>query len=172
VSDTSLIIYFPVKHYKDIHIVTNGVQTDTIHESISRGGTFADGLKKWTFEPDPPNYTPRISGILYAGGSMPAYELAILKAIDNDPERETRQYFSYAKASPGIGHCLTTYENDGSPLPSFEGEPCELELFDSAQENAARYWDLLNEQNRISILAKTIRISDGEIEIKIINKHK
>jgi len=169
--DPSLIIYYPVKHYQDRHIVTNGDQTDTVFDALSNAGGFEDALDTRCFEPDAPNFTPRISGITNMSNSQYVYKLAILKSFCNDGNLSIRHYFNYEKGIPGIGHCIHTYMEDGNPLPSFSGEPYELELFDNIDETCDFYWKALNENNRISILTKYISIKDGSFDIRIINKN-
>lgn len=170
-SDPSLIIYYPVKHAGSTHIVTNGDQTDTIHEAIMSGGTFEGALATRTFEPDPPNFTPRISGIVELGSKQAAYKLSILKSTLNDEAYAQRHYFHYEQPIAGFGHLITTYVGDGNPLPSFAGEPKLVPLFDDAEETARYYWNLLCEDNRISLLVKAIPLQGGEPTLTVINKH-
>lgn len=172
VIDPSLIIYYPVRHFKACHIVSNGDQTDTIYNAIQKGETFESALNTRTFEPDSPNFTPRISGIVNLGEAQNAYTLSILKSFNNNSEYTIRNYYNYEKAVPGTGHCIHTYMGDGNPLPSFTGEPYELELFDNIDETVEYYWNALNQENRISILGKYINVEDGSFEIKIINKYR
>ncbi|MFC0213388.1 IMP cyclohydrolase [Paenibacillus chartarius] len=169
-SDPSLIIYYPVRHVGGAHIVTNGDQTDTIYEALQNGGTFESALATRTYEPDGPNFTPRISGIVDLGDKQNAYKLSILKSNDNDESQTKRQYFHYEQAIAGYGHFISTYQGDGNPLPSFDGEPRLAPLFDDAGETARYYWDLLNADNRISLLVKTIRRDNGEAVLTVINK--
>lgn len=170
-SDPSLIIYYPLRHNAGAHIVTNGDQTDTIFNAIREGGTFEQALATRTYEPDPPNFTPRISGIVDLNDKQNAYKLSILKSNTNDESQTKRQYFHYENGIAGYGHFISTYVGDGDPLPSFEGEPKLAPLFDDAQETANYYWNLLNEDNRISLLVKTIRVDDGTTSLTVINKH-
>lgn len=170
-SDPSLIIYYPLRHSNGAHIVTNGDQTDTIYDAIKQNGTFEQALATRTYEPDPPNFTPRISGIVDLNDKQNAYKLSILKSNTNDETQTKRQYFHYENAIAGYGHFISTYVGDGNPLPSFAGEPKLAPLFDDAQETANYYWNLLNEDNRISLLVKTIRINDGTTDLTVINKH-
>jgi len=171
-TDPSLIIYYPAKHSGSCHIVTNGDQTDTIYDAINDGRDFENALNTRCFEPDSPNFTPRISGIIDLKDSMYAYSLSILKSYNNTPEFCIRHYYNYEHAVPGIGHCIHTYAGDGNPLPSFSGEPYELELFNDIDETAEFYWNSLNAENRVSILAKYINVEDGTFKIKVINKHQ
>lgn len=169
--DPSLIIYYPVKYYDNRHIISNGNQTDTIFEALLKGKSFADALDTRSFEPDAPNFTPRITGVTYMKDSQYAYQLSVLKSYDNKGHFCIRNYFNYEKAIPGIGHCIHTYNGDGNPLPSFEGEPYELELYDDIDKTIDVYWAVLNESNRISILVKYISTQDGSSKIKVINKN-
>jgi len=171
VEDPSLIIYYPVRVFKNAHIVTNGDQTDTIYTHLSQGGTFEAALDTRTFEPDAPNYTPRISGLIDLDNPRVAYQLAILKAVEGNPAGCQRNYYKYETAIPGIGHCIHTYENDGNPLPSFLGEPYPVPLFDSLEENARTYWALLNSDNRISLMVKMIDPVNRSSRQMILNKH-
>jgi IMP cyclohydrolase len=169
-SDPSLIIYYPVRHTNGAHIVTNGDQTDTIYEALQNGGTFEGALATRTYEPDGPNFTPRISGIVDLNDKQNAYKLSILKSCDNDEAQTKRQYFHYDNALAGYGHFISTYQGDGSPLPSFAGEPKLAPLFGDAAATARHYWDLLNEENRVSLLVKTIRRDNGAAEMTVLNK--
>ena len=170
-TDPSLIIYYPVKHAGASHIVTNGDQTDTIHEALEQGGTFESALRTRTFEPDAPNLTPRISGIVELGDAKAAYKLSILKSAMNDESFAQRQFFEYEQPIAGFGHLIHTYVGDGDPLPSFAGEPKLVPLFDDAEATLNYYWDLLDEDNRISLLVKTIPLDGGAPQVAIRNKH-
>jgi hypothetical protein len=171
VKDPSLIIYNCTRVAGSAHIVTNGDQTDTIFEALGKGGSFESALDTRTFEPDEPNYTPRISGVVDLADGLNAYRLGILKTIGNDPERPVRQYFNFGKAIPGAGHFIATYSGDGKPLPSFGGEPQLVEI--PVEIDAARdlYWGALNEDNRVSLLVKFIDPESGSSEVRIVNKH-
>ncbi|QHW31482.1 inosine monophosphate cyclohydrolase [Paenibacillus rhizovicinus] len=169
-TDPSLIIYYPLRHEGGAHIVTNGDQTDTIWDSIKSGGSFEQALGTRTYEPDPPNFTPRISGIVDLNDAQNAYKLSILKSNENDESQTKRQYFHYEQAIAGFGHFISTYVGDGNPLPSFAGEPQVAPLFDDAQATADFYWNLLDADNKISLLVKTIRISDGETTLTVVNR--
>lgn len=169
-SDPSLIIYYPLRHEGGAHIVTNGDQTGTIWESLKQGGTFEQALAQRTYEPDPPNFTPRISGIVDLNDRQNAYKLSILKTNENDESQTKRQFFHYEKAIAGYGHFISTYQGDGNPLPSFASEPQLAPLFDDDKETARFYWNLLNEDNKISLLVKSIRIDDGAVSLTVINK--
>jgi IMP cyclohydrolase len=171
VEDPSLIIYYPARHYQNSHIVTNGDQTDTIWETLQKGGTFETALATRTFEPDAPNFTPRISGLISPEEPKCAYHLAIIKTVADNPDCCVRQYFHYQQALPGVGHCLHTYSGDGNPLPSFNGEPYLAPLQNSGDEIAAFYWRLLNKENKISLLVKLINVRTHAATLKILNKH-
>ncbi len=163
-----LTVYYPIKVWGDAHIATNGDQTDTIVHALQTGGSFESALRTRAFEPDAPNFTPRISGLVNLGDSQ-AYRLSILKAIDGDARYCSRQFFDYETAIPGVGHCITTYIDDGSPLPSFEGEPFTVDLFDDIQQTADVFWDLLDKDNRVSLLVKFIRSETSDLAI--VNKY-
>ncbi|NLU52965.1 MAG: inosine monophosphate cyclohydrolase [Clostridiaceae bacterium] len=169
-TDPSLIIYYPLKAIGNYHIISNGDQTDTVYDFLKSGSSFEEALMSRTFEPDAPNYTPRITGIIELNGRN-IYSLAIVKTQLGNPETCVRNFFHYEKPIPGVGHCIHTYAGDGNPLPSFEGEPYLMPVPDSAQEALDMYWDLLNPDNRISLLVKTIDIKTGQVEILIKNRH-
>jgi len=164
--DPSLIIYHPVRTAARRLIVTNGDQTDTIRDFLEQGGTFAEALRTRTFEPDAPNYTPRISGLLERNGS---YTLSILKASKNAACR--RQFFEYPGEN-NIGHFISTYQGDGTPLPSFSGEPIEVALTaPDAETLAGELWDALNGDNRISLFVRYIDRRDGRSQTCVINQY-
>ncbi|MBT3601593.1 MAG: inosine monophosphate cyclohydrolase [Candidatus Latescibacteria bacterium] len=165
-----LTMYYPTKVLGTSHIVTNGDQTDTIFDALQNGGTFESALMTRLFEPDGPNFTPRISGIVDLGEDT-AYRLAVLKTVGGDERYCARHFFTYETAIAGVGHCVTTYVDDGSPLPSFEGEPFAVPLVDELQETADAYWDSLNEDNRVSMLVKFIDRESGVSEQVIVNKY-
>ncbi len=171
VEDPSLIIYPCLKSFSLCHVVSNGDQTGTVFEAMRAGRTFESALYTRTFEPDPPNYTPRIAGVVNLNDQFHAYKLAILKALANTPDYCLRHVFNYETAVPGVGHCITTYEEDGDPLPAFPGEPYPVELADDIDEVAGRYWETLNEDNKISLAVKFIEPETDTSEITVINKH-
>jgi IMP cyclohydrolase len=171
VEDPSLIIYYPARHYQNCHIITNGDQTDTIYEALQSGGSFEAALTTRTFEPDAPNFTPRISGLINLDQSQFAYQLAIIKSVYGQPDDCTHQFFNYHKALPGVGHCLHTYAGDGNPLPSFSGEPYVVKLSNSLAELAAAYWQRLNSENKVSLLVKFINVHTRKTALEILNKH-
>ena len=169
-TDPSLIIYHPVRRMDNgITIVTNGDQTDTIWDNILAGHCYRHALNTRTFEPDGPNYTPRISGVVKPNGS---YDLSILKSLDGDPACACRYFFEYEAPRAGVGHFIHTYERDGSPLPSFEGEPRRVALTaPDAETLAGDLWLALNSDNRVSLFVRYIDLETGDDETSIINKH-
>lgn len=169
--DPSLIIYYPVKAFENYHIVTNGDQTDTIYDCIKNGKTFEDALVTREFEPDPPNFTPRISGITDLSKEKASYALSILRSINNNSEFCQRNYYYYSSFIAGFGHCIHTYNEDGNPIPSFDKEPYIVKLHNNIDDNADYFWNLLNEDNKVSLLVKYIDKADKTVETKIINKH-
>ena len=171
VPDLSLVVYHPIRIHGACHIVTNGDQTDTIVDHLSQGGTFESALDTRSFEPDPPILTPRISGIVDLDDENVAYRLAVLKTVGKSADHPTRHYFTYERFLPGYGHCITTYDDDGDPVPSFSGEPYLVELTNDPNETAQIFWDALDEDNRVSLLVKSIR-ADGSSDIILINKHQ
>ena len=171
-TDPSLIIYAPVRVLGNKTIVTNGDQTDTIYEGMDRQLTFEQCLRSRTFEPDAPNYTPRISGVLHVEKGTYNYALSILKSDDGDPESCRRYTFAYENPKAGEGHFIHTYQQDGNPLPSFEGEPKKIGIIDDMEEFANSLWTSLNEDNKVSLFVRYIDIATGEYTSKIINKHQ
>ena len=170
--DPSLIIYAPVRVLGNKTIVTNGDQTDTIYEGMDRQMTFEQSLRSREFEPDAPNYTPRISGILHIEDGGYNYALSILKSNDGKPDSCHRYTYAYEKPVAGEGHFIHTYMHDGNPLPSFEGEPKKIEIPDSLDEFAATLWENLNPDNKVSLFVRYIDIATRETQTKIINKNK
>lgn len=166
--DPSLIIYNPVLKIDGKTIVTNGDQTDTIYDHMKEGFCYHHALVTREFEPDDPNYTPRISGIVKPNGD---YNLSILKSNLGMPEC-VRYFFEYP-AHPGMGHFIHTYEHDGDPIPSFEGEPTPVEI-DGSDIDAftSTVWDNLNEDNKVSLFTRFINLENGEEETRIVNKNK
>jgi len=171
VSDPSLIIYAPVRVLGNKTIVTNGDQTDTIYEGMDRQLTFEQTLRTREFEPDAPNYTPRISGIMHMEQGRYNYALSILKSNNGDPSGCRRYTFAYENPKAGEGHFIHTYMHDGNPLPSFEGEPKTVEILDDMEDFTSLLWDHLNEDNKISLFVRYINLADGSYESKIINKN-
>ena len=159
--DPSLIIYSPVRVLGNTTIVTNGDQTDTIYEGLEKGLTFEQSLRSRTFEPDGPNFTPRISGeIVLADGGF-TYDMSILKSNNGDPEETLRFTFSYDCPKAGEGHFIHTYQGDGSPLPSFEGEPVPVEISGDIDSFTKAVWENLNEDNKVSLFVRVIDPKDG-----------
>ena len=169
-TDPSLIIYHPVRAVGTTTIVANGDQSDTIRDGLLCGEVFAQSLRKRTFEPDAPNYTPRISGILHGDGS---YALSILKSADGNPASCRRQFFGYENPLAGQGHFIHTYECDGDPLPSFRGEPRQVSVTAPDAASLAReLWENLNESNKVSLFVRYIDLDTRECDTVIINKHQ
>lgn len=167
--DPSLIIYHPVRVFNGKTIVTNGDQTDTIRDFFAEGKCYRHALMTREFEPDNPNYTPRISGVVLPDGS---YKLSILKSMNGDPTCCCRYFYEYDAPKAGVGHFIHTYMHDGTPLPSFEGEPKLVALdSDSAEEFAGLLWDSLNEENKVSLFVRYIDLATGDTDDIIINKH-
>ena len=171
--DSSLIIYAPVRVLGNKPIVTNGDQTDTIYEGMDRQLTFEQALRTREFEPDAPNFTPRISGIIHAVDGTFNYALSILKSDEADRSSCNRYTFAYNDVAAGEGRYIHTYIDDGDPLPSFEGEPTRVSIPDSdVGEIADLIWKNLNEDNKVSLFVRTIDIASGRYETRIINKNK
>lgn len=171
-TDPSLIIYAPVRVLGNKTIVTNGDQTDTIYEGMDHQMTFEQSLRSREFEPDAPNYTPRISGIMHIENGKYNYAMSILKSDNGRPESCCRYTFAYENPIAGEGHFIHTYRCDGNPLPSFEGEPKRITVLDDMEQFAALLWDSLNEDNKVSLFVRYIDIATGKYETKIINKNK
>lgn len=169
-TDPSLIIYHPVRVVDGTTIVTNGDQTDTVADAFRSGGSWVRALRTREFEPDGPNYTPRISGMVRPDGS---YRLAILKSADGNPACCRRFFYEYDAPIAGQGHFISTYQTDGDPLPSFEGEPRTVELGDeTAAALADRLWNSLNADNKVSLFVRTIDLTTGQTDTAIKNKHQ
>jgi len=166
--DPSLIIYHPVREYGDFLIVTNGDQTDTVREYLAKGADFEDALRTRCFEPDGPNWTPRISGMIQLNTGD--YKLSILKSADPEGSACLRQTFEYAPL-PGLGHFLHTYVCDGNPIPSFQGEPERVETLDDIDAYTDLLWKNLNADNKISLYVRYTARKDGTVEQRIVNKH-
>ncbi len=172
VEDPSLIIYNCIRRLDDAHIVTNGDQTDTIYEGLEDGRSFGDSLCTRTFEPDAPNFTPRIAGVVDFSDSRHAYQLGILKSIANTEDYAARHVFSYGDFIAGCGHYVATYDGDGAPLPSFSGEPQLFPLKNDIDETLNLYWDALDEDNKVSLLVKFIEPDTNQSQIRIVNKNQ
>lgn len=171
-SDPSLIIYAPVRVLSNNTIVTNGDQTDTVYDLMGQGLTFEQALRTREFEPDGPNYTPRISGIMNVENGEYEYQMSILKSNNGNPDACNRYTFSYSNPVAGEGHFIHTYMCDGDPLPSFEGEPKLVELSDDMDAFTDMLWNSLNEDNKVSLFVRYIDIATGEYTSKIVNKNK
>ncbi|MDK2964431.1 IMP cyclohydrolase [Lacrimispora sp.] len=171
-SDPSLIIYSPVRVMGNKTIVTNGDQTDTIYEGMDFQLTFEQTLRSREFEPDSPNYTPRISGIMHVENGRFNYAMSILKSNNGDPSSCSRFTFAYENPMPGEAHFIHTYMHDGNPLPSFEGEPKLVDVLDDQDEYTSMIWESLNEENKISLFVRYIDLETGAFETRIINKNK
>ena len=170
--DPSLIIYAPVRVRGTDTIVTNGDQTDTIFENMEQGDTFEESLRNREFEPDGPNYTPRISGVLHIEGGY-TYEMSILKSNNGDPDQCLRFTFGYDNPLAGEGHFIHTYMGDGNPLPSFEGEPQPLSVeTNDLDEFTDIVWKAIDEDNKVSLFTRFIDIETGRYETKIVNKNQ
>ncbi len=169
--DPSLIIYAPVRVLGNKTIVTNGDQTDTIYELMDRQQTFEQALRTRTFEPDAPNYTPRISGILHIENGGYNYAMSILKSDQGDPSSCNRFTFAYENPKAGEGRFIHTYKGDGNPLPSFEGEPTLVGIEGDIDSFAKMVWENLNEENKVSLFVRYIEIATGKYETRIFNKN-
>ena len=170
--DPSLIIYAPVRVLGNKTIVTNGDQTDTIYEGMDKQLTFEQSLRSREFEPDAPNYTPRISAIMHVEGGNYSYAMSILKSNNGNPDSCNRFTYAYNDCPAGEGHFISTYLHDGNPLPSFEGEPKLIAIPDDMDAFADLLWESLNEDNKVSLFVRYIDIASGEYATKIINKNK
>lgn len=170
--DPSLIIYAPVRVLGSKTIVTNGDQTDTIYEGMEKGLTFEQSLRSREFEPDGPNYTPRISGVMQIEGGKFDYSMSILKSNNGNPDCCDRYTFSYDNPVAGEGRFIHTYMHDGNPLPSFEGEPKLVEICGDIDTFTNMVWTNLNEDNKVSLFVRFIDIETGKYETRIVNKNK
>lgn len=171
-TDPSLIIYAPVRVLGNKTIVTNGDQTDTIYEKMDKQMTFEQSLRTREFEPDAPNYTPRISGIMHIENGSYNYAMSILKSNNGNPDSCNRYTFAYENPAAGEGHFIHTYMGDGNPLPSFEGEPKLVAIPDDIDTFADLLWQNLNEDNKVSLFVRYIDIATGKHTSKIINKNQ
>ena len=171
VEDPSLIIYAAVREYENKLIVTNGDQTDTVYEGYARGKGFHEALTERCFEPDAPNLTPRISAVVRFGSGAFDYSMSILKSADQSGTACNRYGFDYAPL-PGVGHFIHTYQCDGNPLPTFQGEPRRVEIPNDIDEFTEEIWNALDPDNKISLYVRYTDIKSGEIESRLINKNK
>ena len=168
-ADPSLIIYNPVRVLGDRTIATNGDQTDTIFDGLSAGQSFASALRSRVYEPDVPNFTPRISGLMQCSGGGCNYSLSILKRGEEDSC--LRFFYEYDQPVSGIGHLIHTYAGDGSPLPSYSGEPKAVALAGNIDRFTTTLWENLNAENKVSLFVRYIRLADGASKTRIVNKH-
>ncbi len=171
-SDPSLIIYAPVRVLENDTIVTNGDQTDTIFDLMSQGQTFEESLRTREFEPDAPNYTPRISGIMHIEDGKYDYAMSILKSDCGDPSCCLRNTYTVDAPKSGEGRFIHTYMGDGNPLPSFEGEPTLVDIKGDIDEFTKLVWENLNEDNKVSLFVRYIDIATGKYETRIVNKNQ
>lgn len=171
VIDPSLIIYAAVRQYQNRLIVTNGDQTDTVYEGFASGKGFSESLESRCFEPDAPNFTPRISAVVNLDPAHPGYEMSILKSIDAEGSDCARYTFSYPM-KPGLGHFLHTYVCDGNPLPTFLGEPERVRIENDLDVMTKKIWNGLDVDNRISLYVRYINLATGEQEDRIVNKNQ
>lgn len=170
--DPSLIIYAPVRVLGNKTIVTNGDQTDTIYELMDKQMTFEQALRTREFEPDAPNCTPRISGIMHVEDGKYSFAMSILKSNNGDPSSCNRYTFAYNDCPAGEGRFIHTYKCDGNPLPSFEGEPKLVEIPNDMEAFTDLLWNSLNEENKVSLFVRYIDIATGEYTSKIVNKNQ
>ena len=169
--DPSLIIYAPVRVLGNKTIVTNGDQTDTIYDMLDMQSTFEQALRTREFEPDAPNYTPRISAVLHIENGTYNYAMSILKSNNGNPDACNRYTFAYSNPVAGEGHFIHTYKNDGNPLPSFEGEPKLVKISNDIDEFGDMVWNSLNEDNKVSLFIRFIDLETGKYNTKIYNKN-
>ncbi len=169
--DPSLIIYAPVRVLGGKTIVTNGDQTDTVYQGLESGMSFEESLRSREFEPDGPNYTPRISGVMCVENGRFDYAMSILKSNNGNPDACLRYTFSYENPAAGEGHFIHTYMHDGNPLPSFEGEPKLVGISGGIDEFTENLWKCLNEENKVSLFVRYIDIATGTYETRIVNKN-
>ena len=171
VQDPSLIIYAAIRSFENKLIVTNGNQTDTIYDSLANGGCFCKALKTREFEPDAPNFTPRISGMLtFANGDF-TYKMSILKSIDADGSDCARYTFDYPSVA-GLGHFIHTYVCDGNPIPTFQGEPERVAIDNDIDAFTDKLWNALDANNKISLYVRYVDLATGEAENRLVNKNK
>ena len=170
-SDPSLVIYAPVRVLANKTIVTNGDQTDTIFMYLKEGKSFKKALKTRKFEPDAPNYTPRISGLVKQKDGDFTYKLSILKSCDGNPDAPQSFFFDYTPVN-GLGHFIHTYKCDGNPIPSYEGEPTPVKISGDIDAFTKEVWENLNEANKVSLFTRFIDIATGETQTRIVNKNK
>lgn len=171
VEDPSLIIYAAVRQHANTLIVTNGDQTDTIYNALKSGLTFSEALNSRAFEPDAPNFTPRISGMLTFSGGDFTYQMSILKSIDSEGSDCARHTFSYPSKA-GLGHFIHTYVTDGNPIPTFQGEPERVRIKNDIDDFTNTLWDALDRENKISLYVRYTDLLSGKTKNRLINKMK
>ena len=171
-TDPSLIIYAPVRVLGNRTIVTNGDQTDTVYEGMAQGLTFEQSLRCREFEPDAPNYTPRISGVIHIENGKYDFAMSILKSNNGDPDCCQRFTFTYDKPKAGEGRFIHTYQCDGNPLPSFEGEPKPVVISGDMDAFTELLWNSLNEENKVSLFVRFLDIATGNYGTRIVNRNK
>lgn len=171
VEDPSLIIYAAARSFENRRIVTNGDQTDTVYNGLKQGRSFAEALTSRAFEPDAPNLTPRISGMITFNGGDFTYEMSILKSADALGTACNRYHFSYA-ALNGLGHFIHTYVTDGNPIPTFQGEPERVVIPNDMEAFANEIWGNLDENNKISLFVEYVNLTDGSVQRKVINRNQ
>lgn len=171
-TDPSLIIYSPVRVRDNMTIVTNGDQTDTIYDLLGKKFTFEQALRTRQFEPDAPNYTPRVSGLIKQRDDGFNYMLSILKSADGNPDSCERFTYFYNTPINGEGHIIHTYVCDGNPIPSFEGEPGRIVLDQNINDFSETLWESLDKDNKVSLFVRYINLATKEVETRIINKNK
>ncbi|MDD4376665.1 MAG: IMP cyclohydrolase [Eubacteriales bacterium] len=171
VTDPSLIIYYPIRNYENKLIVTNGDQTDTIFNHLKEGKSFEEALNTRCFEPDGPNFTPRISGMITFDDLDFSYKMSILKSADREGTKCNRYTFSY-ESIPGLGHFIHTYVQDGNPIPTFQGEPDRVEIKNEIDSFTEEIWNSLDMNNKISLYVRYVDLETGKTESRLINKNK
>lgn len=169
VEDPTLIIYAAVREYKNNLIVTNGDQTDTVYEGLKNGGSFSDALSSRAFEPDAPNFTPRISGMITFSGGDFTYQMSILKSVDSSGSDCARYTFAYPSKA-GLGHFIHTYITDGNPIPTFCGEPERVMINDHIDAFTNNLWNALDNDNKISLYVRYTDLVSGAVQSRLINK--
>ena len=172
VQDPSLIIYAAIRSFGNNLVVTNGNQTDTVVEGLQTGKGFSEALESREFEPDVPNFTPRISGLMHVEGGKYDFSMSILKSNDGDPDCCNRYTFTYDNPKAGEGRFIHTYIGDGNPLPSFAGEPTKVDISGDIDAFTEMVWNALNEDNKVSLFVRFIDIATGKYETRIVNKNK
>lgn len=171
VEDPSLIIYAALRSYENNLIVTNGDQTDTIYDGVKSGLTFSNALESRAFEPDAPNFTPRISAMLTFDENDFSYCMSILKSLDAEGSDCARYTFSYPSKA-GLGHFIHTYVTDGNPIPTFQGEPERVQIGNDIDAFTEKLWNALNEKNKISLYVRYVNLENGTEQNRLVNKNK